>query len=76
MISEEINTTTKKPTILFQDKREDALRVSQEFTTPHPWQSSWCKSFSSFERLCFEKRALGTLYVQGLVGKCFPGFNH
>jgi hypothetical protein len=34
MISEEINTTTKKPTILFQDKRRCLESISGIYHTP------------------------------------------
>jgi hypothetical protein len=39
--------------------RKDALRASQELAGPPVLQAQECKGFNSFERLCFEKRAMG-----------------
>jgi hypothetical protein len=54
------------------NSRKDALRVSQEFIVIHPSQAQRCKIVNTFERLHFEKTALGCPAHKGLTRKLFP----
>jgi hypothetical protein len=60
MAAKEISAIKKKSSRLLQHNRKDVLRPSQKLARLYLLQAQMGEGFNSFERLCFEKRALGS----------------
>lgn len=64
-----INTTEKKPSILYQGNRKDAFRASQEMIRPTHFEETPLKDFDL-------TKAQGTFLIQSHLMKCFYKLNY